>query len=190
VSTDTTVPGQKNEKILQVVADAGDLFRDFIERLTDLNFELDVPADEIWDLLEEIFPEDDVHRPLVYGAWKALFPAAAMKSGEGMIRVIGKLLLEAPKLTDGKGRAVRHQSPAMECIIITKSGQQLGGALSTTSEDGRFTPIVRMGVTNERRLPNGTTQPVLVETLLEVNDIESVSVIRAIEAQASRIITG
>lgn len=105
-----------------------------------------------------------------------------------MKAVIDRLFKEAPKLTDDSGKERADQSPAVDCHVVLKSGQQIQGALSTTTEG-----VYRMLAANEQVDPKTrkVTGLVMVESFFDVEQISCIAVVRPVtlsESQPSSLI--
>lgn len=166
----------------QLAEDIGDLVNDVVSRLEEMSGELDMRPEDILDLVRDHTKE--FPSVIAWHAWAEMFPAAALKKGMPMERVIGRLFEESPKLEDGRGKPVPRQAPALpQALVVLKSGMQIQGAMSVTPEG-----TLRM-MTQSKDAE--TMRPCMVEQFFDYSDVSMIAVPRAMPAIAtSKIITG
>jgi hypothetical protein len=164
----------RRNRTQQLASDIGDLVKDIYDRMTEMSIELDVAASDIKELITDHL--DEVHRMGFYHLWADLFPAQAyqLDRGSPMRMLIGRLFKDAPKMTDGAGKPVQGQAPALGmCIVFLKAGAQVQGALSITPEG-----TLRMMVPNQIKTPDGALKNVMLEQFFTVEDVAMIVVPR------------
>jgi hypothetical protein len=96
-----------------------------------------------------------------------------------MQTLIERLFAEAPKLTDGSGRPIEGQAPAIECNVMLGSGQVIMGALSTTPEG--MLRLLSPGKDQQNR-------PILIEQFFCYADVQVIAVRRDVTGSGSSIV--
>jgi hypothetical protein len=111
------------------------------------------------------------------GAWVPVNAELRKPAASVMRETVERLFAEAPKLTNTDGSPQDGQAPAMECMVMMRSGAVISGVMSVT-KDG----ALRM-LTQGTRNSNGSRQvPILVEQFFDFSDVMMVAVERQVTA--------
>lgn len=89
--------------------------------------------------------------------------------------VIERLFAEAPKLTAEDGTPRDDQAPALECMLVLKSGMQVAGSLSVTPEG-----TLRLLMLNQRTDRGMAGAPVMTESFFDYDQVSMITVKREV----------
>ena len=102
-----------------------------------------------------------------------------------MYKTLERLFAEAPKLEDGSGKPVPGQAPALQCVIILRSGGNTEGVLSTTAEGA-----LRMMSPLPYVPGQGARSTAMMEQFFDYEDVMVVAIKREVQAApGSRLVT-
>jgi hypothetical protein len=182
-----------------LAAEVTTAIKSVIDKLEEMSCEVDIPATDILDLVNEDLVKDDpegvVHHLGWYRLWAWMFPAAAYERDQDdpMKALIGRLLAAAPKLTDGRGHALPKDLPALpECMVqikgiaVTPSGHPAFMGVLGVTRDG----LLKIGAPGQKKDQSGAVKDCIFEQHFRYEDVAVFTVAKELpRVTRSRIVT-